>query len=221
MLRVREIIKHTFIFPREFIAGNVSTRKKNFLTTREFTQASVPIHVLSAGKESSDQSHNMTSLIHLKYCSVNRSTDPYNREDSFSSREEVPIADNSLSCLECGRCFTQKRELLTHWKTHKTKLDIHQRIHTGEYPNSCPQCGNCFTEKADLVTHQETHKSGPPYSCSECGKCFRDKAKLVIHQRIHTGERPFSCLECGKCFSRKDYLVKHQKNHMGEGPFSC
>ncbi|XP_069604990.1 zinc finger protein 773-like isoform X2 [Ranitomeya imitator] len=153
-------------------------------------------------------------------------------------KQTAPKANKSLSCSECGKCFTHKENLVTHQITHTGKKPIfcsecgkcfnqkgslvrHQRTHTGEKPFSCSECGKCFNQKAVLVSHQRTHTEEKPFSCSECGKCFKQKCQLGSHQRTHTGEKPFSCSECGKCFTQKGSLVSHQRTHKEEKPFSC
>ncbi|PIO09561.1 hypothetical protein AB205_0002320, partial [Aquarana catesbeiana] len=152
-------------------------------------------------EESSDQSHPVTSDIHLHSHSADPSTPPSIPKESSLIHEGFPTGESSLSCLECGKYFKRKSELLLHLKTH-TMENL-----------SGSECGKTFTEESKLLTDQKSHKSNDTNSCSECGKHFIRKASLIIHLRSHTGERPYSCSECGKCFSQKGGLLIHQRIH--------
>ncbi|XP_073403861.1 gastrula zinc finger protein XlCGF66.1-like isoform X1 [Dendrobates tinctorius] len=159
-----------------------------------------------------------------------------NRRDD--EHQVAETRNNPFSCSECGKYFTRKSSLVTHWKIHtgekpfscsecgkcfssKLSLVKHQRTHTGEKPFLCQDCGKCFTVKNQLVIHQITHTGKKPYSCSVCKKCFAHRSNLVAHMRSHTGERPYSCSECGNCYLYKSNLVTHMRSHTGEKPFSC
>ncbi|PIO13151.1 hypothetical protein AB205_0202420, partial [Aquarana catesbeiana] len=102
----------------------------------------------------------------------------------------------------CGKCFTQKGNLLAHQKTH-----IRER------PYSCLECGKSFTKKRTLLTHQKIHmrerftRESVPIHVHSAGNLLIKKNHLVLHQKIHTGERPYLCSEFGKCFGQKRSLL--------------
>uniref|UniRef100_A0A4W5LQ31 C2H2-type domain-containing protein n=1 Tax=Hucho hucho TaxID=62062 RepID=A0A4W5LQ31_9TELE len=103
-------------------------------------------------------------------------------------------------CIFCNKGFSCPQ-----------KVEIHQRIHTGEKRFSCTQCHMRFTEAGTLKRHQRVHTGEKPYSCPQCEKRFSRQDKLKMHLKVHTGERPFACTHCGKRFSERSYLRIHQE----------
>ncbi|XP_073451038.1 uncharacterized protein [Aquarana catesbeiana] len=180
----------------------------------------------------------------VKQEEIHSPDEPSEQENSFPDKEspdtdvKVEIGEKLYSCSECGKCYSQKRHLLTHQRLHtgavpftctecgksfneKRYLTNHQNSHTGERAFSCSGCGKGFTWKESLIRHKKFHSGVRPYACSDCGKSFTLKGDLLRHQRTHTDKLLHSCSECGKSFRLKKYLIKHQKSHSGERPFSC
>jgi KRAB domain-containing zinc finger protein len=160
----------------------------------------------------------------------------------FTSRElkshiiRVHGRDIAYVCKFCGKGY----DMLS-------KLEIHERQHTGERPFECDICGKGFISHATLKDHKTRHGALPQHECEICKKKFRHKAELrqhrlihdknariyvchicgashykkqalEKHQMIHTRERPFQCDVCGKSFSYRDVLKRHMETHTGSEP---
>ncbi|XP_075204364.1 uncharacterized protein LOC142310666 [Anomaloglossus baeobatrachus] len=155
-------------------------------------------------------------------------------EKSDLRHQNTDAGEKLYSCADCGKCFPDLSNLITHEKIHKSeKIKLgsqpgiysnqksHPRGQAVENPFSCSVCGKCFTQRKSFLAHQRSHTRERPFSCPVCGKCFTCKSHLIAHDRSHTGEKPFSCSECGKCFTRKENVILHQRSHTGEKPYSC
>ncbi|XP_069544462.1 zinc finger protein 420-like [Brachyistius frenatus] len=78
----------------------------------------------------------------------------------------------------------------------------------------CSYCGKAFNRPKKVEIHQRVHTGEKPFSCSTCGKTFSEAGNLRKHQRVHTGEKPYSCGLCGRGFAWIRNLKTHQhKSH--------
>ncbi|NWT62256.1 ZN436 protein, partial [Erythrocercus mccallii] len=66
-----------------------------------------------------------------------------------------------------------------------------------------------FSHRSNLNIYQKIHTGERPYKCSECGKGFRGSTQLLEHQQTHRQERPFHCPDCGKGFMTNSHLITH------------
>uniref|UniRef100_A0A4W4E086 C2H2-type domain-containing protein n=1 Tax=Electrophorus electricus TaxID=8005 RepID=A0A4W4E086_ELEEL len=116
--------------------------------------------------------------------------------------------DKLFTCNYCGKAFNRPK-----------KVEIHQRIHTGEKPFRCNTCGKFFAEAGNLKKHQKrVHTGEKPFKCETCGKLFTEAGNLKKHQRVHTGEKPYTCNRCGKRFAWICNLRTHQQSGRGFDP---
>ncbi|XP_029604980.1 zinc finger protein 528-like isoform X2 [Salmo trutta] len=118
--------------------------------------------------------------------------------------------EKRFRCMFCNKGFSCPQ-----------KVEIHQRVHTGEKPFSCTQCHMRFALAGNLKRHQRVHTGEKPFSCPQCEKRFSQAGDLKRHQRVHTGEKPFSCTQCDMRFALAGNLKMHLKVHMGEKPYAC
>ncbi|KAG9342383.1 hypothetical protein JZ751_016378 [Albula glossodonta] len=79
---------------------------------------------------------------------------------------------------------------------------------------SCTYCGKAFNRPKKVEIHQRIHTGEKPFACTFCDKRFADSGNLKKHLRVHTGEKPFRCTSCGRTFASIQNLKTHQqRNH--------
>ncbi|KAK1791906.1 hypothetical protein P4O66_013882 [Electrophorus voltai] len=120
---------------------------------------------LSALASTSSVGQDMDSWQHAKSISM------YQPRVGRPRNERVPH-EKLFTCNYCGKAFNRPK-----------KVEIHQRIHTGEKPFRCNTCGKFFAEAGNLKKHQKVHTGERPYSCTQCGKTFAWIRNLKTHQQ--------------------------------------
>ncbi|XP_030752744.1 gastrula zinc finger protein XlCGF52.1-like [Sitophilus oryzae] len=142
------------------------------------------------------------------YCNRNYSKPESLEKHMLETHLKTGPHEKKHLCVTCGKGFSQK-----------SKLVIHERIHTGYKPYACGHCTKRFIKKDYLVLHERTHSGEKPFSCEYCGKRFTQGAPLRIHLRTHTGEKPYECTHCKMRFGLSSQLKVH-KNCLGVAEYN-
>ncbi|XP_056640389.1 gastrula zinc finger protein XlCGF57.1-like isoform X2 [Diorhabda sublineata] len=213
------------------LCGNLYVRKFHFYH-HHFTQHLVkkPLrniiqkHKVRLKQNAVNESVQTMSILKMKGANksklcVDQLQESFNQIKSRATKSTSESSSIKKSCIHNGENI--KCDICLKTFSHKSKLDIHLLIHTGEKPFKCDICLKTFSQKSHLNVHLLIHTGEKRFKCDICLKTFLYKSNLNVHLLNHTGEKPFKCDICSKTFLLKSYLKIHLLSHTGEKPFKC
>jgi uncharacterized Zn-finger protein len=165
--------------------GNTS----DFLVYRESLQTNPNVTTHSPLHPLRDRNPVSTSMVssdshgRVLFDQVLNSNDRARAQAQGRGATSASSKEKRFLCMFCNKGFSRPQ-----------KVEIHQRIHTGEKPYSCTQCHMRFAQACNLKRHQRVHTGEKSYSCPQCEKSFSHQHQLKMHLKAHTGERPFPCV---------------------------
>lgn len=135
-------------------------------------------------------------------------TIPMNSEKSVKRRKV------EYHCKYCDKSYLKP-----------SKLEEHERSHTGERPYQCPHagCGKTYIRSNHLTRHEKTHLNIKDHVCGYdgCEAAFTTKQHLQRHEKIHDSPTIFCDYPgCDAEFTKRFQLRWHRATHE-KGTHGC
>nr|XP_060638711.1 zinc finger protein 250-like isoform X2 [Anolis sagrei ordinatus] len=167
--------------------GRTFTQAKYLILHRRSHKSEDPRSI--AGGESAKQDPLLAKLAPL---SVPKST-----AESFSVYSEeqraLKIGKQSVTCIDCGRTFTQAKYLILHRRSHKSEDP--RSVASGENAKRDP----LLAKMAPLSVPKSTAESFSVYPAEQ--------------RPPKTGKQSVTCTDCGRMFTQAKYLTLHRRSH--------
>ncbi|XP_045573542.1 zinc finger protein C25B8.19c-like [Salmo salar] len=164
--------------------GHSQGNSSDFLDYRESLETNLnvgthsPLHAFRDRDPVSTSMGSSDSHSHVLFDQVLNSNDGVRAQARGGGATSGKSKEKRFLCMFCNKGFSCPQ-----------KVEIHQRVHTGEKPYSCTQCHIRFAQAGDLKRHQRVHTGEKPFSCTQCNMRFAHAGNLKRHQRVHTGEK--------------------------------
>lgn len=91
----------------------------------------------------------------------------------LTSHIRTDCNEDSLKRFKCYLC--------PYSTNHKSHINSHSLVHSGERPHVCEVCHRGFALPKNLRRHMLLHTGEKPYSCSVCNTSFRHAQSLKLH----------------------------------------
>jgi len=89
----------------------------------------------------------------------------------------APAAEEGHTCVFCDKRFQRR-----------SKLEVHERVHTEEKPFSCSFCDKRFAQKSNATAHERVHTGAQPAKNHACA-CAASDSTRPSARAGHTRER--------------------------------
>eukprot|EP00063_Salmo_salar_P075779 XP_014050614.1 PREDICTED: Krueppel-like factor 9 [Salmo salar] len=169
------------IWEADRLLGDGHSQGRDFLDYRESLETNPnvathsPLHILRDRDPVSTSMGPSDSHAHVLFNQVLNSNDMARAQAQGGGATSGNNKEKRFLCMFCNKGFSCPQ-----------KVEIHQRVHTGEKPYSCAQCHMRFAEAGSLKRHQRVHTGEKPYSCPQCEKRFSHQHHLKRHLKVHT-----------------------------------
>lgn len=132
---------------------------------------------------------------------------------------------NPYRCTVCFREFGKKANVLSHFQTQHTHLEVPSAWKYEIEPAKCPLCGQLVE---CLLAHLEFHAGKRTFKCDSCEWAFYSRNYLGIHtNKLHKADaavdaKPdrFHCKLCPEgstvCRDYDDLVAHHRQWHLNE-----
>ena len=153
-------------------------------------------------------------------------------------KEEFPCLNSEqISCKQCGKKFSQKRNLDRHIKVvheniklfpcicgklfgSKQEMERHVKLCSQKNLEGfcCPKCRGQFDSMETMYDHlkscEKIDLKSNEFDCEKCGEKFQEKESLSRHLFfIHQHEKDFICPKCDiKLYGNQETLLQHLRN---------
>lgn len=151
-------------------------------------------------------------------------------ESPQSAVGEAPSGDalppgNPYRCSVCFREFGKKANVLSHFQTQHTNLEVPSAWKYDIEPSKCPLCGDLVE---CLTAHLEFHAGRRTFKCQSCEWAFYSKNYLSIHAaKLHKADaaldaKPdrFACKLCPpgqqQCRDYDELVAHYRQWHLNE-----
>ncbi|KJA27725.1 hypothetical protein HYPSUDRAFT_130794 [Hypholoma sublateritium FD-334 SS-4] len=147
-----------------------------------------------------------------------------------STSKGLPIIINGVLVEHTKKRYCCTFEGCEKAYTKPSRLEEHERSHTGQRPFVCETCGNSYLRETHLHAHARSHlpASARPLPCERenCGKRFWTTQHLHTHLSWHDGVKPYECTaeDCHEAFAKHYQLRAHLcREHAPPGtkPYCC